>query len=168
MRARGFCCSLSVLALARPGGAVPHCLPGSGTATPSPPAPAAGASLGTPTQSVTQKPRESRTPAVPGLYGSTSWPGQAGPQPQPGPQHQLNWDYPAAEAAASHLTLAALSAGQQPGASHSPWAVWYAGFLPIPTVSEWKGAWHLGVLRSRICSVPSQRVGCGYRGSALR
>ena len=144
---RSFCCSLRVLlwiVLAQPSGAVPCCLPSSCTATASRPAVSAGASLETPTWSMTQKPRESRTPTVSGLYRLTSQPGHAGPQPQPGPQHQLNWDYPVAEAAASHLTLTVLSAGQQSVASCSPWAIQYAGLLPVPTltISEWKGAWH--------------------------
>lgn len=46
----------------------------------------------------------------------------AGPQAQPGAQHQLTWGYPLAEVAASPLTLAVLSAEQQSAASCSPWA----------------------------------------------
>lgn len=156
------CCSSSVLCrivLAQPGGAVPPCLPSSCTATLSCLAVSSGASLETPAWSMTQKPGESRTPTVSGLYRFTSQPGHTGPQPQPGAQHQLNWDYPTVEAAASHLTLAVLSAGQQSVASCSPWATQYAGLHLIPTltISEQKGPQHFQAAFSWSQPLPDQR-----------
>lgn len=154
-----FCPSLSILSwivLAQPSGAVPRCLPGSCTATLSHPAVSAGEYLETPTWSMTQKPGKSKTSMVSGLYKLTSNPG---PQSQPGPQHQLDWGYPLVEVAASHLTLAVLSAGQQSVAFCSPWAIQYTGLLPVPTltISEWKGARHFQVAFSWSRPLADQR-----------
>lgn len=183
---RSFCRSSSVLCwieLVQLGDSVPRCLPNSCTATPSHPAVSAGASLETPTWTMT--PGESRTSTVSGLYRLSSQQEHACPQSRPGPRHLLNRNYPAVELGASHLTLTVGSAGQQLVASCSPWAIQYTGLLPVPTltVSEWEGAWHFqaafswswpwltkrdipGAPRSRDClvwiqAVLSQRVSRG-------